>query len=55
MVVQTRLVEVGATYGQQLTAVAAVLKGEDVDLDSLDEETRKWVEQGLEKNKEWAE
>ncbi|MBC2931784.1 WXG100 family type VII secretion target [Nocardioides sp. zg-1228] len=54
MVVRTRLVEVGATYGQQLTAVAAVIKGEDVDLDSLDEETREWVEQGLEKNKEWA-
>jgi hypothetical protein len=54
MVVQTRLVEVGAAYGQQLTAVAAVIKGEDVDLDSLDEETRTWVEQGLAKNKEWA-
>ena len=53
MVVRARLVEVGATYGQQLTAVAGVLKGEDVDLDSLDEETRAWVEQGLEKNKEW--
>ena len=50
-----RLVEVGATYGQQLTAVAAVMKGEDVDLDALDSETRAWVEQGLEKNKEWAE
>jgi hypothetical protein len=54
MVVQTRLVEVGATYSQQLTAVAAVIKGEDVDLDSLDEDTRAWVEQGLAKNKEWA-
>ncbi len=55
MVVRARLVEVGATYSQQLTAVAAVLKGEDVDLDALDSETRAWVEQGLAKNKEWAE
>lgn len=53
MVVRARLVEVGATYGQQLTAVAGVITGEDVDLDELDEETRAWVEQGLEKNKEW--
>lgn len=52
--VRTRLVEVGATYGQQLTAVAAVIKGEDVDLDTLDAETRAWVEQGLAKNEEWA-
>lgn len=55
LVVRARLVQVGTTYSQQLTAVAAVLKGEDVDLDSLDEETRAWVEQGLRKNKEWAE
>ena len=55
MVVRARLVEVGATYSQQLTAVAAVLKGDDVDLDTLDGETRAWVEQGLAKNKEWAE
>ena len=33
MVVRARLVEVGTTYSQQLTAVAAVLKGDDVDLD----------------------
>ena len=54
MVVSARLVEVGATYGQQLTAVAAVIRGDDVDLDTLDSETRAWVEQGLAKNKEWA-
>lgn len=55
MVVRARLVEVGTTYSQQLTGIAGVLTGEDVDLDSLDEETRAWVEQGLAKNKEWAE
>ena len=40
LAVQARLVEVGTTYSQQLTGVAAVLTGQDVDLDSLDEETR---------------
>lgn len=55
LVVRARLVEVGTTYSQQLTGIAGVLSGEDVDLDSLDEETRAWVEQGLAKNREWAE
>ncbi len=54
MVVRARLVEVATTYSQQLTAVAAVLKGEHIDLDSLDEETRAWVKRGLEKNEEWT-
>ncbi len=54
LAVQARLVEVGTTYGQQLQGIAAVLSGDDVDLDELDDETRTWVEQGLEKNKEWA-
>jgi Excreted virulence factor EspC, type VII ESX diderm len=54
MVVRVRLVEVAANYSQQLTGIAGVLTGQDVDLDALDEETRAWVEQGLEKNKEWA-
>jgi hypothetical protein len=53
MVIRARLVEVGTTYSQQLTGIAGVLSGDDVDLDSLDEETRAWVEQGLAKNKEW--
>jgi len=55
MVVQARLVEVGTTYSQQLTGIAGVLSGEDVEVDTLDSETRAWVEQGLAKNKEWAE
>ena len=55
MIVRTRLVEVGASYSQQLTALAGVLRGEDVDLDDLDGETRAWVEQGLQQNREWAE
>ncbi|SEB77465.1 Excreted virulence factor EspC, type VII ESX diderm [Nocardioides exalbidus] len=54
LAVQARLVETGATYSQQLTGIAAVIMGDDVDLDELDAETRKWVEQGLEKNEEWA-
>lgn len=54
LAVQARLVEVGTSYSQQLTGIAAVITGDDVDLDELDEETREWVEQGLAKNKEWA-
>lgn len=54
LAVQARLVEVGTTYSQQLTGIAAVITGDDVDLDELDDETRAWVEQGLAKNKEWA-
>lgn len=52
-VVNARLLSVGSTYNQQLAGVEAVLTGDDVDLDSLDEETRKWVEEGLRKNEEW--
>ena len=47
------LVGVGVDYNRQLAAVTAVLTGEDVDLDELDEETRTWVEEGLRKNEEW--
>ena len=54
LAVRGRLVEVSTAYSQQLTGVAAVLRGQDVDLDQLDEETRAWVEQGLAKNREWA-
>jgi uncharacterized protein YukE len=55
LAVRARLVEVATAYSQQLTGIAGVLKGQDVDLDTLDAETRAWVEQGLEKNREWAE
>ena len=52
--VNARLVEVGRSYGAQLVAITAVLDGDaDVDLDELDAETRKWVEQGLDKNEDW--
>lgn len=47
------LLGVGVDYNQQLAAVEAVLTGDEVDLDSLDEETREWVEEGLRKNEEW--
>ena len=47
------LLRVGQDYNEQLAGVTAVLRGEDVDLDELDEETRKWVEEGLEKNEKW--
>ncbi len=49
------LVQVGRTYQEQLAAVVAVLKGEEVDPDELDEDTREWVERGLARNEEWLE
>jgi hypothetical protein len=52
-VVNARLLSVGVTYNQQLAGVGAVLTGEDVDLDELDEDTREWVEKGLAKNEDW--
>jgi hypothetical protein len=51
--VNARLLETGTTYQTQLAAVTAVLDGDDVDLDELDEDTREWVERGLEKNEDW--
>ncbi len=51
--VNARLLSVGRSYNEQLAAVAAVLRGEDLDLASLDEETRRWVEEGMAKNDEW--
>ena len=54
-VVNARLLSVGSSYNQQLAGVEAVLRGEDVDLDDLDDETRRWVEEGMAKNEEWLE
>ncbi len=53
--VNARLLEVGRTYNEQLAGITAVLEGDDVDLDELDEETREWVEKGLERNEDWLE
>ena len=47
------LLRTGQDYNEQLAGVVAVLRGEDVDLDELDEETRAWVEEGLAKNEKW--
>ncbi|MEJ7833307.1 MAG: hypothetical protein WKF79_10350 [Nocardioides sp.] len=53
--VNAGLLDVGTSYNEQLTAITAVLDGDEVDLDELDEDTREWVEQGLERNKDWRE
>lgn len=47
------IVGAGTTYNNQLLAIDAVLNGNDVDLEVLDDETRKWVEEGQKKNEEW--
>ncbi|GAA1906339.1 hypothetical protein GCM10009737_03880 [Nocardioides lentus] len=54
-VVDAALVQAGDSYGTQLAGVTAVLKGEDLDLDALDSDTRAWVERGLEQNEDWLE
>lgn len=54
-VVNARLLSVGSAYNRQLAGIHAVLAGDDVDLDELDDETRAWVEEGLAKNEEWLE
>ena len=52
-IVNAHLLDVGTTYQDQLAGITAVLDGEEVDLDELDEDTREWVEQGLAKNDDW--
>ncbi|MBA3781731.1 MAG: hypothetical protein H0X12_07760 [Nocardioides sp.] len=52
-VVNARLLAVGTSYNSQLAGIAAALGGEEVDLDKLDQETREWVERGLDKNRAW--
>lgn len=51
--VNARLIAVGRSYNTQLSGIEAMLAGEDVDLDELDDETRTWVEEGMAKNEEW--
>lgn len=47
------LVGLGRAYDRQLTAIRAVLSGEEVDTDDLDEQTREWVERGQERTDDW--
>lgn len=52
-VVNGALVGAGRAYNRNLAAIDAVLNGDEVDVDELDEDTRKWVEQGEAKNDAW--
>lgn len=47
------LLRVGKDYNAKLQVLDALVRGERVDLDDLDEDTRKWVEQGIEKSGDW--
>lgn len=49
------LIAVAKSYNQQLAGIRAVLTGDEVTLNELDEETRKWVKDGEAKNQEWLE
>ncbi|KGN33950.1 hypothetical protein N802_07680 [Knoellia sinensis KCTC 19936] len=53
VVLNAAIVNIGKTFGKKLSVLDAALTGQDLDLDALDEETRKWVEEGLGKNDEW--
>lgn len=45
--------QVCTSYNQQLVGIDAALNGQDVDLESLDEETREWVEHGQGRTADW--
>lgn len=45
--------QVCTSYNQQLVGIDAALNGQDVDLESLDEETREWVEHGGGRTADW--
>ena len=53
--VGVQLAGIGKAYDAQLSAAAAVLTGDasDLDLDALDDDTRSWVERGLDKTDDW--
>lgn len=50
-----QLAGIGRAYDARLSAAAAVLTGDsgELDLDALDDETRSWVERGLDKTEDW--
>jgi hypothetical protein len=54
-IVSAQLTGIGTAYDAQLAAVTAVLTGDagDIDLDALDDDTRTWVERGLDKTEDW--
>ena len=53
--VGVQLAGIGKAYDAQLSAATAVLTGDagDIDLDALDDDTRSWVERGLDKTDDW--
>ncbi|MFW6773532.1 type VII secretion target [Nocardioides sp. CPCC 205120] len=54
-VVSTQLTGIASDHDARLAAVTAVMTGDgdELDLDALDEETREWVERGLERTEDW--
>ncbi|MFC6344207.1 hypothetical protein ACFP8W_19655, partial [Nocardioides hankookensis] len=53
--VSAQVTEIAQAYDAELSAAAAVLTGDagDVDLDALDDDTRTWVQRGLDKTEDW--
>ncbi|MFW5473460.1 hypothetical protein ACOCJ5_09130 [Knoellia sp. CPCC 206450] len=53
LVVHSALVQVAADYNADLTTVAAFAKGEKIDTDELDADTREWLRRGMDKTADW--
>lgn len=53
VIVHSRLTAVGTHYNARLARVASFADGEKIDEDDLDSETKKWLQDGMDKTAEW--
>lgn len=53
LLVHLQLVGVAADYGSRLSTIAAFASGEEIDMDDLDADTKKWLANGMDKTAEW--
>ncbi len=53
LVIHGQLLQVSADYNGDLATVAAFAKGEKIDTDELDADTREWLRQGMDKTADW--
>lgn len=53
LVVHSALVQVSADYNADLATVAAFARGEEIDTDELDADTREWLKRGMDKTADW--
>lgn len=53
LVIHGQLLQVSAEYNADLATVAAFAKGEKIDTDELDADTREWLKRGMDKTADW--